>query len=45
MGEAVEDVYDANGYDSHQAKEGVDECKWYEEEIDDDLKFSYALNR
>ncbi|XP_073110028.1 thermospermine synthase ACAULIS5 isoform X2 [Elaeis guineensis] len=27
MGEAVEDVYDANGYDSHQAKEGVDECK------------------
>ncbi|KAG1334269.1 thermospermine synthase ACAULIS5 [Cocos nucifera] len=44
MGEAVEDVHDANGYDSHQAKEGVDECKWYEEEIDDDLKFSYALN-
>ncbi|XP_008786601.1 thermospermine synthase ACAULIS5 [Phoenix dactylifera] len=44
MGEAAEDVYVANGYHSHQAKEGVDECKWYEEEIDDDLKLSYALN-
>ena len=46
MGEDVEEVYDANGYDSQKAKKGtVDECKWFEEEIDDNLKFSYALNR
>ncbi|XP_010932435.2 thermospermine synthase ACAULIS5 [Elaeis guineensis] len=45
MGEDAGEVYVANGYESRQAKKGtVDECNWFEEEIDDNLKFSYALN-
>ncbi|WOL20193.1 thermospermine synthase ACAULIS5 [Canna indica] len=41
MGEAVKDVYAASAFDH---RHGVDACKWYEEEIDDDLKWSFALN-
>ncbi|KAG6516040.1 hypothetical protein ZIOFF_026487 [Zingiber officinale] len=28
----------------HHAKDDAEACKWYEEEIDDDLKWSFALN-
>ncbi|CAD5181327.1 unnamed protein product [Musa acuminata subsp. malaccensis] len=45
MGEAVENVYGTNAHgDCHRAKDGGDACKWYEEEIDDDLKWCFALN-
>ncbi|XP_072980860.1 thermospermine synthase ACAULIS5 [Typha angustifolia] len=44
MGEAVDEVHAINGYDEHRAKECPEERKWYEEEIDDDLKLCYALN-
>ncbi|URD92331.1 Spermine/spermidine synthase [Musa troglodytarum] len=45
MGEAVENVSGTNAHgDRHRAKDGVDACKWYEEEIDDDLKWCFALN-
>lgn len=48
-GKAEKDVFDgsSNGC-SHlyvSSADGVDACKWYEEEIDDDLKWSFALNR
>nr|CAD1826157.1 unnamed protein product [Ananas comosus var. bracteatus] len=45
--EAVEEVHhdEINGYGNGGAKElGQEECKWFEEEIDKDLKLCYALN-
>lgn len=49
MGEAVkEQVIEAidgpTGVPT-KADESVEPCNWYEEVIDDDLKWSFALNR
>ncbi|KAF8393554.1 hypothetical protein HHK36_021798 [Tetracentron sinense] len=49
MGEAVE-IFHSNGFsdirDDHHLKldENQNKCCWYEEEIDEDLKWSFALN-
>ncbi|KAJ3677092.1 hypothetical protein LUZ60_002816 [Juncus effusus] len=42
MGEEVEEVYISNG--GNNEENGSEECEWFEEEIDKDLKLSYALN-
>lgn len=53
MGEAVEIFPSSNGFsngcddgiEKQRIEESDKKCFWYEEEIDDDLKWSFALNR
>ncbi|OAY54149.1 thermospermine synthase ACAULIS5 [Manihot esculenta] len=44
MGEAVEIIYTTNGF-SKLCTQNHDQSSWYEETIDDDLRWSFALNR
>ncbi|XP_077236321.1 S-adenosyl-L-methionine-dependent methyltransferases superfamily protein [Tasmannia lanceolata] len=47
MGEAAE-VFHGNGFtdceDDLYSKESRNKCSWYEEDLDDDLKWSFSLN-
>ena len=45
MGEAVEVFNGSNGAVMSKTEEEMERCNWYEEEIDDDLKWRFALNR
>ncbi|MQL86858.1 hypothetical protein Taro_019395 [Colocasia esculenta] len=45
MGEVVAMVYDEFlDHDNRCGQESLQQCRWYEEEIADDLKWSFALN-
>eukprot|EP00268_Persea_americana_P043409 TRINITY_DN4362_c0_g1_i1.p1 TRINITY_DN4362_c0_g1~~TRINITY_DN4362_c0_g1_i1.p1 ORF type:complete len:164 (+),score=25.55 TRINITY_DN4362_c0_g1_i1:169-660(+) len=44
MGEAVEMIQSDGGVDSGLRKDDHSKCYWYEEELDNDLKWSFALN-
>ncbi|XP_078179915.1 S-adenosyl-L-methionine-dependent methyltransferases superfamily protein [Carex rostrata] len=46
MGEAVLEVYATNGSKGcgNHPKNGLEKCDWFEEEVDKDVKLSYALN-
>lgn len=45
MGEAVLELYLSNGSNNGGCgKDGLEKCEWFEEEVDKDLKLSYALN-
>ncbi|RWR95912.1 thermospermine synthase ACAULIS5 [Cinnamomum micranthum f. kanehirae] len=45
MGEAVEMIQSDVGVDRGLREDNHSKCYWYEEELDNDLKWSFALNR